>query len=471
MKILVAIANYGEKNRRFVERLIETYRAFSDAVDIVVLSNVEKNFGPDVEVRVGLPTRDGWSLPFAHKPLFFERRDQYDLFIYSEDDTEVTQAHVDAFISTTKVLPKNLIAGFIRYEDAPDGRRFYSTCHGNYYWDPNSLLRIGERVFARYTNDHAACYLLTRTQLSQCIESGGFMVAPYEGRYDMLCSAATDPYTRCGLTKMICISHIEEFLLHHLPDVYLGRIGIEKREIDLEIAKLLSLEASNEPRGPLVEPRARLDLADFDKSYSEAVRRDVIQLVPARRARILSVGCGRALTEGALVAQGHRVTAIPMDCVVAEAARMRGIETTVPDIPRALQELRDARFDVVLFDDVLDHFQAPPEVVRSLQEVLVPGGHVIVAFRNWGHLSILQRRLTDRRFAAVFNQAGDFARSGIHRAGVGKIRLWLREAGFGVDRVVYDAQGRYRRYADLSLGVGSRWLGQVGAIRAVRSAE
>lgn len=469
MKILVAIANYGQKNLRFAQRLIDTYRGFSDEVDVVVLSNIEKDFGPDVEVRVGLPTSDGWSLPFAHKQLFFERRDQYDLFIYSEDDTEVTQVHVDAFMAATEILPKDHIAGFIRYEDSPNGTRFYSTCHGNYYWDPNSVLRISDRVFARYTNDHAACYLLTRRQLAHCIDSGGFMVGPYKGRYDMLCSAATDPYTRCELTKVICISHIEEFLLHHLPDLYLGRIGVEKQEIDAQIVRLLQLEGSNEPRGPLVEPTARLELADFDKCYSEPVRPDVIELIPVPPARILSVGCTRGLTEAALIARGHRVTAIPLDCVIAEAARMRGIETTTPDVGRALEELGDARFDVLLFNDLLDHIEEPPSLVRSLARVLAPGGCAIASFRNWRHPSVLQRRLSDRRFAAVFEQAGDFARSGVHRADAGEIRGWLAQAGFRVERSVYDVQGRYRRYAGLLLGLANRWLGQVGAMRAVRA--
>ena len=41
----------------------------------------------------------------------------------------------------------------------------------------------------------------------------------------MLCSAATDPYTRCGLTKVINISRIDDFLLPHLPNKYVGIMG------------------------------------------------------------------------------------------------------------------------------------------------------------------------------------------------------------------------------------------------------
>jgi hypothetical protein len=66
MKLLVAIASYGTSNDRYLKRLVEEYRSMSYGVDIVVLSNVAKPV-EGAEVRVGMPTKDPWSLPFAHK--------------------------------------------------------------------------------------------------------------------------------------------------------------------------------------------------------------------------------------------------------------------------------------------------------------------------------------------------------------------------------------------------------------------
>ena len=53
MKILVAIASYGTGNDRYLRQLLATYRAMPYAVHIVVLSNVPRDLGPDVEVIVG----------------------------------------------------------------------------------------------------------------------------------------------------------------------------------------------------------------------------------------------------------------------------------------------------------------------------------------------------------------------------------------------------------------------------------
>src|ERR1700688_853748 len=114
MKILVAIANYGTQNDRYLHRLLAEYRSMSYEVDIIVLSNLSKDLGPDVEVKVGLPTKDPWSLPFSHKQLFADRRSNYDLFIYSEDDMLVTERNIRAFLAATEILKKNEIAGFLR---------------------------------------------------------------------------------------------------------------------------------------------------------------------------------------------------------------------------------------------------------------------------------------------------------------------------------------------------------------------
>ncbi len=73
MKILVAIANYGTGNDRYLSRVLDEFRKMSYDVDLVVTSNIAKSIAADVEVIPGLPTKDPRSLPFAHKRIFAER--------------------------------------------------------------------------------------------------------------------------------------------------------------------------------------------------------------------------------------------------------------------------------------------------------------------------------------------------------------------------------------------------------------
>src|SRR5437899_866604 len=175
MKILVAIANYGTKNEGYLQQLLAEYRRMPFEVDVVVLSNIPKELGNDVEVRVGLPAKNPWSLPFGHKPLFAERVSKYDLFIYTEDDTLITERNIRAFLEATGILPQDKIAGFLRYETSPDGRRHISSAHGNFHWLPESLQTCCGEHYARFTNDHSACYILTRHHLEAALASGGFL--------------------------------------------------------------------------------------------------------------------------------------------------------------------------------------------------------------------------------------------------------------------------------------------------------
>ena len=122
MRILVAIASYGTKNLKYLQALLTEYRRMPFEVDVVVLSNEPKELGEDVEVLVGLPTRNPRSLPFGHKALFAERAKDYDLFIYSEDDTLITERNIRAFLDAIGVLPAHEIAGFLRVRNRAPGQ-------------------------------------------------------------------------------------------------------------------------------------------------------------------------------------------------------------------------------------------------------------------------------------------------------------------------------------------------------------
>ena len=122
MKILVAIANYGTKNIRFAKELIREYLSMPFNVEIYVLSEAPKSYGDDVKVIVGLPSKNPWSLPFVHKKLFAENADNFDLFIYTEDDTLIRTQHILSFLKATKTMRSDLIPGFIRYEMNADGK-------------------------------------------------------------------------------------------------------------------------------------------------------------------------------------------------------------------------------------------------------------------------------------------------------------------------------------------------------------
>ena len=459
-KMLVAIANHGTKNRHFLDRLLREYRSMKRYdIDVVVLSNIPKDLGPDVEVRVGAPIKDPWSLPFGHKQLFHDRLEDYDLFIYSEDDTLISEGNVDAFVEETVTLPDDVVAGFMRYEVSPEGRKFYSSMHSHYHWDPKSVVRIGNSLYAYYTNEHAACFILTREQLRRAIDSGGFMLPARKGRYDMLVTAATDPYTQCGMRKMICISRFDEFCLHHLPNVYCGKLGLDADLGRLEIERLASYaeEGAQPPVGPLFDPHPLRDGDRWNKGFYEHRREDVLDAIPSGTRTVLSVGCGCGTTEAEMVRRGAKVTAIPLDSVIMTSGEVKGLEMLPPDFELAARELEGRRFDCILFLDILQQLRDPVEILAKFRPFVDDGGVAIVSVPNWNYHGTLRQRLSTEGRKSLECRASA-GKEGVHRTSKSRVKGWLRKSGFRRLRSHGSAGARLDKINRRTLGLAEDFL-------------
>lgn len=433
LRLLVAIASYGKANDKYLSRLIDEYRSMPYSTDIIVLSNVPKDLCPDIQVVVGLPTKDPYSLPFAHKQVFVNRIDDYDLFVYSEDDILITENNIEAFLRVSAVLPDNEMVGFFRFEKDKDGKVFYPDVHWCYHWDARSVRPRGGYTFAFHSNEHAGCYALTRHQLQTAIRSGGFLVGPHQGKHHVRETAATDPYTQCGFTKLICISHLNEFLVHHLPNKYVGTLGLDAAHFEYQVQALLRIAVDGNTSSPLLDTHPEFKASHFGKNYYEPIRRDLVSLIPASARSVLSIGCGWGATEEHLAQSGKRVVAVPLDPVISACAEARGVELVQGDLKMALARLSSESFDCLLISNVLQLVQDPSEFLASFASLLSDKAIVIAAVPN-----LLRVQVQWRKFCGVESHRflGDYAKSGVHFTSRGAVRKWLRRAGLRVDRFV-----------------------------------
>lgn len=436
LRVLVGIANFGVKNRKYLDRLIAEYRSMPFHVDIHIFSEMAKDYPDDVHVHVGLPISNPWSLPFAHRQIFADHVDDYDLFIYSEDDTLIEARHVHAFLNASESLEAGLVPGFIRYEVREDNRRSYPDIHGAYRWIGDSVTRAGAYTHARLSNDHSACYLLTRGQLRSAIGSGGYLVQPHSGRYDMLCSAGTDPYTQCGLSRVICISHLDDFEIHHLSDAYVkgrGMINKDCAVLDREgflcqVEALQAICAGNLGKEQLFATEKRLATQRWDKSYYEPPDDTLLDQIPATATTVLSIGCGAGKNESCLKARGMQVVAVPLDAVIGCVAERAGIRVTPPDLDAALRRLDGSCFDTILLSDVVQHLEDPVQLLTRLSALLGPEGVIVGSVPNFGPI----RRWSGRLFSknpAAYRLPVDWQESKLRLTSAGVLARWLKRSG------------------------------------------
>jgi 2-polyprenyl-3-methyl-5-hydroxy-6-metoxy-1,4-benzoquinol methylase len=429
LRLLVAIASYGQNHLEYLNKVIKTYRSMAMHVDIVVVSDGPKDLGPGVKVVVGLPVKNPWSLPFAHKQVFAENVGNYDLFAYTEDDIEVTEAHIQSFLRVSPALAEDEIAGFLLYEEDRSGKRYLSNFHDFWHWKPESARQRGDHLVAEFTNEHSAFYLLTQSQLQKAIASGGFLREPYEGRHDMLCAAATDPYTCCGFTKVVCISTINDFLLHHLPDRYVGAVGLDWKSFSEQIQTLNNIHKGNHPASTLCEVETKMRRSRWFKDYYEPPEEAVLRRVPETAKDILSVGCGWGAMEAKLKARGAVVTALPLDSVIGAAAARIGIEVVYGTLEDALKELDGRRFDSVVVSNLAHLRPNPDQFLVRCSQYLREHGTLVVCGPNFNHVRTLANRLLN---SGDYRKLRSFEQSGISVCGPRSLARPLSEAGLRI---------------------------------------
>jgi SAM-dependent methyltransferase len=469
IRILVGIVSYGWTNDRYLSQLVREYRSMSFHVDIVVFTNAEKEVEGGVELQVGIPSNHPWALPFAHKKIFAQRVNDYDLFIYSEDDVLITERNIRAFLKVTQILPADVIAGFIRYEEGKDGTVTYPEVHGHFHWEPESVQAIGEHQFARFTNEHSACYVVTRDQLRRAIASKGFLVERWSGKYDLICTAATDPYLQCGFQRWVCISHLDEFLVHHLSEKYSGTgLGINAVEMKRQVDALLRIGRNGHRPKPLFQTESRLRGGLYSKGYYEPARADVISEIPQNARNVLSVGCGWGAMEVKLASLGKKVVAVPLDPVIPGGAENGAFEIVEGDLIEARQKLEGRQFDCILFSNVLHLVADPAKTLASYAELLTPGSTAVIVVPNL--LRIKERYAVAKKVASysrvklpiiLMKMPGDISFKGLgnyEATGVGTvthqtIRDWSKTAGLKVERTIDLLPDRAKRASRLTFGI------------------
>lgn len=425
LRVLVAIASYGLKNLSLLRHVIAGWRAMPFDVHIVVLSEAPKDLGEGIDVRIGLPTENPWSLPFAHKPLFAENAERYDLFAYSEDDMEVTASHVEAFLTLTQHLEPDELAGYLRYEADTSGSWTFPDAHAHYHWKPDSTRRRGTHMVAEFTNEHAAFYLLTRGHLAKAIASGGFLRAPYEGRYDMLCSAATDPYTGCGFRKVVCISNLEAFSIHHLSNRYVNHWCMPLSMMREQIAAQIAVANGVLPPSQLLPTQSRLASFKWSKDYYEPADEDLAALIPRSARTVLSVGCGWGATEALMKQTGAQVIALPLDAVIGASAAARGIELAYGTLEEGLEHLRGRRFDAVAISNLLHLAANPEDLLVRCAPFVAPGGVLVARGPNFASIRILAKRVLSR---GEHEKLRSFRESGVRPIGPQTLKGYLRDS-------------------------------------------
>lgn len=134
----------------------------------------------------------------------------------------------------------------------------------------------------------------------------------------------------------------------------------------------------------------------MNSGYTNNPRDEMLKYVPRTARRVLDVGCA-AGAFAARVKERNRAEVWGID-PNAEAVAIAK-ERLDAAIARPFDEtstLPDHHFDVIIFNDVLEHFANPERALRLCHEKLVPGGVVVCSIPNVRHIDNLEHVLLER---------------------------------------------------------------------------
>lgn len=167
--------------------------------------------------------------------------------------------------------------------------------------------------------------------------------------------------------------------------------------------------------------------------YADIAREDVLPFVPLDVRSVLDVGCGRGgfgrALRGLLGAQA-RLVAVEAVASAADAARATGCFDEVftgyfPDALSASQE----RFDLVCFNDVLEHMVDPAAALTATLDVLAPGARVLATIPNVQYAEVVRDLIRGRW---TYTEAGILDRTHLRFFTRSSMTQLFQDAGYVV---------------------------------------
>ncbi|MES2878236.1 MAG: methyltransferase domain-containing protein [Pseudomonadota bacterium] len=141
--------------------------------------------------------------------------------------------------------------------------------------------------------------------------------------------------------------------------------------------------------------QAKIVLSNKNNAHTIAFDR-IKEISAGRKLNILEVGCSTGYFGSALIDHGHQVWGVEPSPLAAEEARKHLTFVYVGNIEGFFESNPTAKFDVIVFGDVLEHLAAPDAVLVTSRIFLNHGGVIVASVPNVAHTAIRAMLLEGR---------------------------------------------------------------------------
>jgi len=123
--------------------------------------------------------------------------------------------------------------------------------------------------------------------------------------------------------------------------------------------------------------------------YFHNQRTVMLKYIPESATKILEVGCGEGEFCHLLSHSDREIWGVEINEVAAQKAVLNCTRVLVGDINTVYTQLPKNYFDVIVFNDVLEHIYAPWDTLQLIKSLLSPKGVVVTSIPNFRYISNL----------------------------------------------------------------------------------
>jgi 2-polyprenyl-3-methyl-5-hydroxy-6-metoxy-1,4-benzoquinol methylase len=123
---------------------------------------------------------------------------------------------------------------------------------------------------------------------------------------------------------------------------------------------------------------------------------------------------------------------IPLDSIIAESTKRRGIQVLPPDFERAKQALSNQKFDCILLSNVMQHLRYPKKILKGFTDLLDEKSCVIITIPNFKFVKYFYTALKYRK---AYKNGEIFDKTRLHLTTHRMTTGWLSYSGLNVSNI------------------------------------
>jgi len=174
-KILICICHHFDENRiPNLIKLIDNYRSYNANVFISIDTNNEKIFSfinenkNFLEIKIHKSLDHPYSLATMHRSNMLEKIENFDYFLYIEDDMLISEKNFLEYLNNFQILyPIGCVPSFIRIEKFNDELRVVDLEKEEVN---RPILEVKNKRFVNLTNPYHAFWILPKKELIESID-------------------------------------------------------------------------------------------------------------------------------------------------------------------------------------------------------------------------------------------------------------------------------------------------------------